>query len=144
MSFWERNTIILGLGSAIGGAFYFGVVAWQSAIAGSLVAPSFVIWIAYIVIQFCFSMAGSILSARRLKEDERSSVPGGGDERDRLVRMKAEGMQGHIMSGLIFLSMAAWFIHSDTAILFHSLVAALILSELARAAWQMFSYNRAY
>ncbi|MEP1143957.1 MAG: hypothetical protein ABJH52_09565 [Henriciella sp.] len=143
MSFWEQNTVILGLGSVIGGALYFGIIAWMSVAAGHLVAPNLLVWLGYMVVQIGLSIVGGILNGRRLKE-EIASVPKGEDERDRLVRMKAEGMQGHVMSGLIFVSMAAWFIHSDAAILFHSLVAALILSELARAGWQMFNYNRAY
>lgn len=144
MSFWERNTLIIGLGSFIGGVFYFSIVIWQSLAAGSLVTPSFWVWLGYIVLQLCVSIFGMWFGAKRELKDEFMAMPGGEDERDRLVRMKAEGMQGHVMSGLIFVAMATWFWHANTAILFHSLVAALILSELARAGWQMFSYNRAY
>lgn len=143
MSFWERNTFILAVGTLVGGTFYFSIVTWQSLAAGSLVAPSLAVWLGYIVLQFCVSMLGVWPGARKLKADPENTTPADGDERDRLIRMKSEGVQGHAMSALIFLCMAAWFFHSSTALLFHSLVAALILSELARAGWQVFNYNRA-
>ncbi|MEO1661059.1 MAG: hypothetical protein AAFR51_08730 [Pseudomonadota bacterium] len=143
MAFWERNTIILAIGTLIGGLFYFSIVLWQSLMAGSLVAPSLWVWLGYIVLQFCVSMLGMWPGARRLKADPDATVAPAGDERDRLIRMKSEAVQGHVMSGFIFLAMAAWFLHANVAILFHSLVAALIVSELARAAWQLFNYNRA-
>lgn len=143
MSFWERNTIVLAVGTLIGGVFYFSIVTWQSVAAGSLVAPSLAVWLGYIFLQFCVSMLGTWPGARRLKTDLENTAPPAGDERDRLIRMKAEGVQGHAMSALIFACMAAWFLHSSAALLFHSLVAALIVSELARAGWQVFNYNRA-
>ena len=143
MSFWERNTIILAIGTVIGGGFYFSIVTWQSVAAGSLVAPSLAVWLGYIILQFCVSMLGMLPGARALKADPENTLAASGDERDRLIRMKAEGMQGHAMSALIFVCMAAWFIHASAAILFHSLVAALVISELARAGWQVFNYNRA-
>lgn len=143
MSFWERNTFILAIGTLIGGLFYFSIVTWQSIAAGSLVAPSPAVWLGYMILQFCVSMLGMWPGARRLKADQGNAAPASGDERDRLIRMKAEGVQGHAMSALIFACMAAWFFHSSAALLFHSLVAALIISELARAGWQVFNYNRA-
>lgn len=143
MSFWERNTFILAVGTLVGGTFYFSIVTWQSLAAGSLVAPSLAVWLGYMVLQICVSMLGMWPGARKLKADPENTTPADGDERDRLIRMKAEGVQGHAMSALIFVCMAAWFLHSSTAILFHSLVAALIISELARAGWQVFNYNRA-
>ena len=143
MPFWERNTIVLAVGTLVGGLFYFSIVTWQSLAAGSLVAPSLVIWLGYIVLQICVSMLGMWPSARKLKADPENTTPADGDERDRLIRMKSEGMQAHTMSALIFACMAAWFLHSSAALLFHSLVAALIVGELARAGWQLFNYNRA-
>ena len=143
MSFWERNTIVLALGSIIGGVFYVSIVTWQSLAAGSLVAPSLAVWIGYMVLQFCVSMLGMWPGARKLKADPENTAPADGDERDRLIRMKSEGMQAHTMSALIFACMAAWFLHSSAALLFHSLVVAVIVSELARAGWQVFNYNRA-
>lgn len=143
MSFWEKNTIILAIGTLIGGGFYFSMVTWQSLAAGSLVAPSLVVWLGYMVLQICVSMLAMMPRALKLKADPDSTYAPAGDERDRLIRMKAEGVQGHAMSALIFVCMVAWFVHSSAAILFHSLVAALVVSELARAGWQVFNYNRA-
>lgn len=143
MSFWEKNTFILAIGTLLGGAFYFSVVTWQSLAAGSLVAPSLSVWLGYMVLQICVSMLGTLPGARKAKNDPEVTTPPQGDERDRLIRMKSEGFQAHTMSALIFVSMAAWFLHSNPALLFHALVAALVVSELARAGWQIFNYNRA-
>jgi len=143
MSFWERNTLILALGSIAGGIYYFSIVTWLSLAAGSCDVPSLPFWLGYMVLQFCVSILGMWPGARKLKDDPENTAPANGDERDRLIRMKSEGMQGHIMSAVIFVCLAAWFFHSSAALLFHSLVAALILSELARAGWQVFNYNQA-
>ncbi|MEL6860851.1 MAG: hypothetical protein AAGL11_03365 [Pseudomonadota bacterium] len=144
MAVWEKNSIIFGLGSLIGGLLYFSIVAWQSMVTGALVAPNFGIWISYIVLQLCVSFFGAWLMTKHAKAAGEALPDKGEDERDQLIRMRAEGMQGHIMSGLVFLAMALWFIHGNSAIMFHSLVGALVLSEIARAAWQVFNYNRAY
>lgn len=144
MAFWERNTIVFALASLAGGILYFSVVATQSIAAGALVAPNLLLWLGYISLQITISVVGAIMVHRQMKAAQEVLPKEGEDERDRLIRMKAEGMQGHVMSAFIFLAMAAWFVHANSAIFFHSLVAALILSELARAGWQLFSYNRAY
>ena len=89
------------------------------------------------------AMLHCFLKGRRKIDDPENMTPADGDERDRLIRMKSEGMQAHTMSALIFACMAAWFLHSSAALLFNSLVVAVIVSELARAGWQVFNYNRA-
>ncbi len=144
MGFWERNTIIIGLGSLLGGAFYFSFVVWQSLTLGALAPPDFVAWCGYLVLQFLISVVGIRLATNRSELAELRVLPQGTDERDRLVRSKAEIGQAHVASVLIFICMAAWFAHTSVAILFHSLVAALVVSELVRCAVQMFNYNRAY
>lgn len=143
MAFWERNTIIIGLGSLIGGGVYFGIVFWQSLSIGVLAAPSLPIWLGYIVVQFAVSTLGVLLTAKPSQIQEIKLVPGGTDERDKIIRSKAETAQGHLLSGFIFVALAAWFAHGNIAIFFHSIVAALLMSELGRCGVQWYNYNRA-
>ena len=142
MSYWEKNTLILGLGSLLGGSFYFAFVLWQSLALGALAAPSLYVWLGYIVFQFGISTAGALLMANRSELADLKTFPGATDERDTLIRTRAEAGQGHVASIFVFISMAAWFVHVSAAILFHSLVAALVLSELFRCGLQLFSYRR--
>lgn len=143
MAFWERNTLILALGSILGGAFYFGFVVWQSLAIGGLAEPVWWVWLGYIGFQFLVSMLGMRIWSGKLIDEDLKALPNLQDERDTLIRSNAESWQGHAMSALIFLCMALWFSHGNPAIFFHSLVAALVSSELVRAVVQFRGYNRA-
>lgn len=143
MAFWERNTLILALGSILGGAFYFGFVVWQSLANGVLAEPVWWVWIGYIALQFGVSLIGIKVGTGKLVDEDLKALPKLEDERDTLIRSHAESWQGHAMAALIFLCMALWFLHGSPAIFFHSLVAALVSSELVRAVVQFRGYNRA-
>lgn len=145
MSFWEKNTYMLGLGSLIGGGLYFGLVAWQSIQLGALAPPSVVTWLTCLAAQMVFSLAAMQFVSRQQKraDPDLLTLPGGEDERDQLIRHRSEARFGHFASALIFAAMALWFVHGSIAALFHSLVAAMFLAEILRAAFQLASYNRA-
>ncbi|MEM1036434.1 MAG: hypothetical protein AAGI14_06700 [Pseudomonadota bacterium] len=142
MSYWERNTLILLAGSVFGAVFYFGFVIAQSVAAGAVVMPQLWVWLGYIVFQFAVSVGGVWLLNRKGLAEVRDLV-GGEDERDLVIKKQAEARQGHIMSALILFGLAFWFIHGSAALLFHSMVAALVVSELCRGLIQYASYSRA-
>lgn len=144
MGFWERSTLIIGIGSLLSGTLYFAIVLWQSVALGGLAPPSLVVWLGCLALQFTASTLGVLLINKTSLLEDAKALPGGTDERDKIIRTKSEASQGHIMSALIFICMAAWFAHGSAAIFFHSLVAALTISELARCGIQVFNYNRAY
>ena len=144
MSFWETNSVILGVGSLVGGGTYFAIVFWQSLSLGALAPPSLIVWLGCLALQFLISVFGVFFITDKAEKALVKDIPGGTDERDQIIRVKSEAWQGHVMSALIFVCMAAWFAHGSSAIFFHSLVGALTLSELARCGVQVFNYNRAY
>lgn len=142
MSYWERNTLILLAGSGLGAVFYFGFVIAQSIAVGSVVMPKLWVWLGYIMFQFAVSIGGIwLLNRKDLAEVQ--DLAGGEDERDRMIKKQAEAWQGHIVSALILVGLALWFMHGSAALLFHSMVAALIVSELCRGLIQYATYNRA-
>ncbi len=142
MSVWERNTLILLVGSLLGAGFYFGIVAWQTVTAGSIVLPSLWVWLGYIAFQFVVSVGGTMMGVSG-RADDQGIVAAGGDERDRLIRVRSEGMQGHVGSAAVIVCLALWFWHQSPALMFHSIVAALLIGELGRGLYQLYSYNRA-
>lgn len=142
MSFWERNTVVLTLGSILGGVFYFGIVLWQSLVAGAIAPPVWWVYVGYFLFQLTVSVAGAWLINHRQNQDWKD-VPAKGDERDQTIRLRSEAINGHVASGLVIGCLVLWFLHQNVALLFHSIVAAMIISELVRGVYQMFSYNRA-
>ncbi|NBC20981.1 MAG: hypothetical protein GVY06_08075 [Alphaproteobacteria bacterium] len=92
MSLWEKNTYLLGLGSAVGGVVYFSLVAWQSIQLGFLAPPSVATWLSYIAIQITFSFAATSLLARKERQEVSTvaQLRGGEDERDQFVRKQSE------------------------------------------------------
>ncbi|MEO0548396.1 MAG: hypothetical protein AAFZ91_00640 [Pseudomonadota bacterium] len=143
MAYWERNTLILGLASMLGGAFYFGIVTYLSLSAGAIIMPNIWIWLGYIILQVAMSMGGILLVGRN-HLPEVKDLHGGEDERDRIIRNRSEAMNGHLAAAFVFACLALWFWHQSPALLFHSIVAAMILGEVGRCLFQFYSYNRAY
>lgn len=142
MPFWERNTIILGLGSLIGGAYYVSMVLIQSLALGAIAPPSLFTFISYIILQVAISGIGvSISTAQASKGGELAGLPGGMDERDTLVKTKSEAGFGHLLSAVMFLALAAWFFHQNANLLFHSVVVGLVVGELGRAVIQLVNYH---
>ena len=142
MSNWERNTIILLIGSLLGATFYFGIIIWQSIAAGGLVMPVLWVWLGYIIFQLAVSVGGAIFT-RPGDAKDRDTVEAKGDERDQIIRVRSEAMQGHIGSAAVIVSLALWFWHQNPALLFHSIVAAMLIGEVGRGVYQLVSYNRA-
>lgn len=142
MSYWERNTLILLAGSMIGATFYFGFVIVQSLTVGAVIMPKWWVWIGYIAFQFAISVGGTLFLSRNLLPDVKD-LPRGQDEPDRLIKSRAETWQGHITAAAIFAALALWFVHQNPALLFHSIVAGLLLGEIGRGIIQFTAYNRA-
>ncbi|MEL7033277.1 MAG: hypothetical protein AAGL97_04260 [Pseudomonadota bacterium] len=141
MAFWERNTLVLMAGSVLGGVFYFGVVVWQSVAIGAIAAPAWWVYVGYIVFQLCVSLFGTWLFNRNGDEDL-TDLPKG-DERDQVLRVGSEAVQGHVASALVIGCLLFWFVHQNVALFFHSIVAAMIISEIVRGFVQYHSYQRA-
>ncbi len=142
MSYWQRNTIVLLCGSLFGASFYFGIVIWQSVAAGAIVAPKLWVWLSYFILQVGLSTFGVLVLNRKQVRDIKD-LDRGEDERDRIIRNRSEAMNGHIASACVILCLALWFWHQNTAILFHSIVAAMLIGEIGRGLHQFFSYDRA-
>lgn len=145
MSLWEKNTYLLGLGSVIGGMAYFGLVALQSLQLGALAPPSLVVWLSYITIQIALSSGAVWLVSRHETRRDATLLRLSGleDERDRIIRERSEASFGHFAGAFVMAAMALWFVHENTVLLFHSLVAAMLLAELLRCGYQLVQYNRA-
>ena len=143
MPYWERNTAILGLGSLIGGAYYVAMVLMQSMAIGAVAPPSLFTFNSYFVLQIAISAIGvSVSTAQASKGGELAGLPGGMDERDRFVKTKSEAGFGHLLSAVMFLALAAWFLHHNASLLFHSVVVGHVIAELGRAGLQLASYRR--
>ena len=143
MPYWERNTIILGLGSLIGGTYYVVMVLIQSMAIGAVAPPSLFTFISYLVLQIAISAIGvSVSTAQASRRGELAGLPGGMDERDTMVKTKSEAGFGHLLSAVMFLALAAWFVHHNANLLFHSVVVGLVIGELGRAVIQLVNYRR--
>jgi len=144
MAFGERNTFALGVASLIAGGFYFFLVWQQSIAAGAVAAPDLRTVISYVILQVVLSVAGIVALTVFARVRDKDSAVDSEDERDRLVRIKSEAGASHLAAAGVILALGGWFIHENGYLLFHTVIAAIVLSELFRAVLQLFNYNRAY
>lgn len=142
MSFWERNTVVFTIGSVLGAALYFGFVIWQSLQLGAIAMPTWWVYCGYIVFQLFISIVGALLINRGGDQDWKD-LPAKGDERDQTLRVRSEAINGHVASMLVIGCLLLWFWHQSPALLFHSIVAAMLVGEICRGLYQLFAYNRA-
>ena len=147
MAFWERNFIFIGIATLLTALAYFGIVAWQSYSLGHIAPPSLLLFLASLMAQ----VFGSTLiiwlwhMITRSKPQNEESLPHEGmDERDRFVKLKSEASSAHFYSLFFFMALLGWFAHENAAILFHSLIAAFFLGDIARSLFQILYYNKAY
>lgn len=143
MSFWERNTVILGFGSLIAGSYYAALVILQSLALGHVAPPDLGTLISYIVLQVAVSVAGIAISATRAsRSGDLVGLRGGMDERDQIVKTRSEAGASHVVAAAVVCALIGWFFHHSPNLLFHTVLAGLIVGELARAVMQLLNYRQ--
>ena len=138
MSFREKSAWLMALLITVAGLYYFYIVRSASQALGETAPPQIVFAFVFIVVVGSI-VAQIVLTLSSLKE---ASAPA--DERERLVQQRA----GH-WSGLVFAtgavsSLGHFMVFSDGNMLFHLVMASLIVGQVAEYAFQILLLRRSF
>ncbi len=143
MALWEKTYWVIAVSIVISGGYYFSNVLRASLELGAIVPPNVTLFITYIAIQVILAITGiiAVTVIDRMRESEDTEEPFL-DERDKIVKTKSEAGAGHVTATIVVIALLAFFHHGDGNLLFHSVLAGLMLGEMARCLMQIISYRQ--
>lgn len=138
MTFQEKSAWIMCLALIVSGAFY-GVLVFNSAQAlGAMPPPNGIGMGIAVVIIVAIAIFGHAVAAIGNLAD--ASEPE--DERDRMVVWRAGNLSGVLLGALCLLSICAYAVIQSGHMMFHLIIAAMVISQLAEYALTIWYYRR--
>jgi len=138
MSFREKSAWLMALLIAAAGLYYFYIVRSASQALGETAPPEIVIALVIIVVVGSI-VAQIVLTLSSLKE---ASAPA--DERERLVQQRAGHWSGLVLATGAVSSLGHFMVYSDGNMLFHLVMASLIVAQVAEYAFQIVLLRRSF
>lgn len=136
MSFREKSAWLMGLVTAIAGLYYLHIVQ-EASRAGGETAPAATI-VAYVVLVVVgVVVAHVVLTVSSLKE---AAAPA--DERERLVQQRAGHWSGLVLATATVSSLGYFMAYPDGNMLFHLVMASLIVAQIAEYGFQIIILRR--
>ena len=138
MSFREKSAWLMALLMAAAGLFYLHVVRGVSHVRGETVPSATVIGFVILVV-ICSVVAQIVLALSSPKE---ANAPA--DERERIVQQRAGNWSGLVLAAGAVFSLGHFMVYSDGIMLFHLVMASLIVSQIAEYAFQIVLVRRSF
>ena len=138
MPFREKTAWGMGLILILAGIFYFQKVAGLSGELGHTAPPDLGFVIAYVVLVVVASIIVSIVLT--MATGKEANAPA--DEREKLIRDKAGHWSGYVLAVGVVAGLWNYGWLQDGNMLFHIAFGALMLSQIAEYAFQIFLYRR--
>lgn len=136
MSFREKSAWLMALLMTTAGLYYFYIVRGASQALGETAPPAIVI--AFVLLLLAGSVAlQTVLAVSSLKE---ANAPA--DERERLVQQRAGNWSGLVIAAGVVSSLGHFLVYSDGNMLFHLVMASLIVVQIAEYAIQIVLIRR--
>lgn len=138
MTFKEKSAWIMCLALIVAGVFYAWSVLgiWQ--VAGAVPPPNVLGLAVGVIIIIAIAIFGHAVAAIGNPMDANAPE----DERDRLVVWRAGNLGGLLMGALSLCALFSFALNGDGNLLFHSIIGALTLSQLAEYALTILYYRR--
>ena len=138
MSFREKSAWLMALLMTAAGLYYFHVVRGASQALGETAPPALVI--AFIILVVAGAIVGQIVLALSLRKEANAPA----DERERLVQQRAGNWSGLVLATGAVLSLGHFMVHADGNMLFHLVMASLIVAQIAEYAFQIVLVRRSF
>jgi hypothetical protein len=138
MSFREKSAWLMALLMIAAGLYYFHIVSAASRALGETAPPA--VAIAYVILVVAGSVVVQIVLA--LSSGKEANAPA--DERERLVRQRAGNWSGLVLATLVVASLGHFLVRADGNMLFHLVVASLIVAQVADYAFQILLLRRSF
>lgn len=138
MSFREKSAWLMALLLTAAGLYYFHVVRTASQAIGETAPPAVVI--TFIILIAVASVIGQTVLA--LSSRREANAPA--DERERLVQQRAGNWSGLVLATGAVLSLGHFMVRADGNMLFHLVMASLIVAQIAEYAFRIFLVRRSF
>lgn len=138
MSFQEKSAWVMCIALIVSGAFYAWTVVAIAQVAQVIPPPNGVGIVIGIIIIVAIAIFGHAVAALGNPADANASE----DERDRLVVWRAGNLSGLLLGVVCMTSLIAFAVWGSGNLLFHMIVAGMVLSQLAEYALTIWYYRR--
>lgn len=138
MSFREKSAWLMALLMIAAGLYYLHLVSAASRALGEIAPPAAAL--PYVIFVVAGSVAIQIVLA--LSSGKEANAPA--DERERLVRQRAGHWSGLLLATLAVCSLGYFLVRADGVMLFHLVMASLIVAQVADYAFQILLLRRGF
>ncbi len=138
MSFREKTAWGMGLVLILAGIWYFLRVVGLSETSGETAAPNIGFVIGYVVLVVLASILVNIVIASASGKDAEAPA----DERERAILDKAGHWSGYVLAVGAVVGLLHFSWQNDGNLLFHIIFGALMASQIAEYAFQIFLFRR--
>jgi hypothetical protein len=139
MSFQEKSAYVMVIALLMGGGLYFYEVLFQSMGLDGWVSPVLPGLIQLTFIMVFVSIIGHIITAAISPVQAEARL----DERERQIFNRAGSLSRFILGFVVILSLGNYLISENGLLLFYSIFAGLIVSQLAEYVIRIFLYRTA-
>jgi hypothetical protein len=139
MSFQEKSAYVMVIALLLGGGLYFyevlsqsvGLEAWASPVIPGLIHLTFMLVI--------ISIVGHIIIAAISPKEAEAKL----DEREKQIFNRAGSFSGSVLGFVVILSLGCYLMSEDGSLLFYTVFAGLIVSQLTEYLTRIFLYRTA-
>ncbi len=133
MSFHEKTAWVMSVLLTLAGGFYAFEVIGRWGAEGVPPPPSIKLAIVYVAIV----VIGAIVSFSAVAANNADEANAPMDERERLISDRAGNWSGIILGGGILIGAAHYFVGQHGDLFFHTVIAALMISQIAEYVLQI-------
>ncbi len=138
MSFREKTAWVMLILLTLAGGFYAWEVIGQAISLRAAPPPSIKLALVYVV----FVVIGSIIGMSSLGASNPQEAAAPADERERIILDRAGNWSGYVLAiGAVAGALHYWA-QTDGPMMFHLVVAGLMLSQIAEYGFQIWLYRR--
>lgn len=138
MSFREKSAWLMALLMTAAGLYYLHIVSGASKVLGETAPPEIVI--SFVILIVAGSVVGQIVLA--LSSPKEANAPA--DERERLIQERAGHWSGLVLATGAVSSLGYFLAYSDGNMLFHLVMASLIVSQISEYAFEIILVRRSF
>lgn len=131
MSFQVKSAWVMAFVMTAAGLFYFHAVREASQALGATAPPAVVI--AFVILVVAAAVVAQVLLVVSSPKEAQAPT----DERDRQVFRRAGHWSGQALATGVVLSLGYYLVYADGNMLFHLIMASLIVSQIAEFALQI-------
>jgi hypothetical protein len=137
MSFQEKSAYVMVIALFLGGGLYFYEVLSQSVGLNGMISPVIPGLIKLSFMLVIVSIIGYMIIAAISPKEAEAKL----DEREKLIFNRAGSLSGFILGFAVILSLGSYLISEDGALLFYTVFAGLIVSQLTGYMIRIFLYR---